>query len=294
MFSNVDSIIADLRSELNKYASANLIDETSLYRDITLSLKGFGNDVSIKHEKVLEVRDGFVELPSNFFSLSFAYLCEPAGYRSNVEKHHLQSSLLYKETTRFRSDWNECDSSCCEDQSETVVRENLYLDMGRIEFYYKKPILLKLGESFQKSSCHFSCRNQIVRDCPYEVSITNFTMSTNFNQGYVYIQYYGLPIDNKGNIEIPSTPNGNMEFYMEYMLKRRVSERLIANGDAGPGLKEMYPTYKQEEIRYRRKSSNELKMMNLKPSLLLKEAKMRSRLLGLQYETNIQWPGRGI
>ena len=38
MQSNVESLIAEIRSEFSKYSDAGLIDENSIYRDIVLGL----------------------------------------------------------------------------------------------------------------------------------------------------------------------------------------------------------------------------------------------------------------
>jgi hypothetical protein len=98
------------------------------------------------------------------------------------------------------------------------------------------------------------------------------------------MQYYGLPVDEEGNIDIPETPNGHLETFLEYFLKRRIAERLMANNDA-LGLQSLYQVYKQEENVSLRNASTELKMSKLKPSTFQK-MKMLNKLESLQYETN--------
>jgi hypothetical protein len=101
------------------------------------------------------------------------------------------------------------------------------------------------------------------------------------------MQYYGLPVDENGNIDIPETKNGHLETYLEYYLKRRIAERLLGNNDA-VGLSNMYSVYKREEQLSLRKASSELKLTNIKPSFS-KRIKRLNRLESLQYESSLTW-----
>ena len=285
MNSNVEALIAQIKSDLSKYDDAGLIDDTSLYRDISLGLKRFGNDIMQLQETMVEVDKGYGELPQSFFSLYGAWLCNPLGYvnKNTVEQDSLINSVMYRERTIKTKEWSEC-SADCETITENVIRENLYYNGNNVQFLYNNPQLLKLGKSFQKINCHATCRNKIVRDNPNEIVILGYRLQANFNEGYIYMQYYGLPTDEEGNIEIPETPNGHLETYLEYFLKRRLAERLMGNNDA-VGLQNLYQIYAQNEGVALRNASTELKMSKLKPSTFQK-MKMLNKLESLQYETN--------
>lgn len=285
MYSNVEALIAQIKSDFSKYADAGLIDDTSLYRDITLGLKRFGNDITYKQEAMITVENGFAKLPDSFFSLYAAYLCDPGEIvnKDNVEQGALINSVLYKERVIKTKEWSEC-SADCETITENVVKENLFYNGNAITFTYKHPRLLKLGRSFEKSNCHAACRNKIIQDNPNEIVINKFRLQANFNSGYIYMIYYGLPVDDEGNIEIPDTPNGHLETYLEYYIKRRLSERLMANGDA-QALAQMYQIYAQNESIALRNASTELKMTRLKPDVF-QRMKQLNHLESLQYETN--------
>ena len=285
MNSNVEGLIAQIKSDLSKYDDAGLIDDTSLYRDITLGLKRFGNDVMQLQENMVEVKNGYGELPQSFFSLYVAYLCNPAGFTSTqfIHQDPLISSIVYKEKVINEKVWSECDASC-ETVTENVIRENIYFNGKAIQLRYNNPTLLSLGKSFNKSNCHSACRNKLVRDNPNEIVILDYRLQANFNEGYIYMQYYGLPTDEDGNIEIPETKNGHLETYLEYFLKRRLAERLMGNNDA-QGLQSLYQVYKQEETVALKNASTELKMSKLKPSTFAK-IKRLNQLESKQFETN--------
>jgi hypothetical protein len=285
MFSNVEALIAQIKSDFSKYADAGLIDETSLYRDITLGLKRFGNDITYRQETIVTVENGFAKLPDSFFSLYAAYLCEPGEMinHDGVEQDSLINSVIYKERTIKNKEWSEC-SAGCETISENVIKENLYYNGNAVTFTYQSPRLLTLGRSFEKSNCHASCRNKLIKDNPNEIVINNFRLQANFNSGYIYMIYYGLPSDEDGNIEIPETPNGHLETYLEYFLKRRLTERLMGNNDS-LGIQNLYQIYKQEETIALKNASTELKMTRLRPSVF-QDMKRLNQLESRQYETN--------
>lgn len=283
--SNTNALIAQIRSDLSKYADANLIDDNSLYRDIVMGLKRFGNDIMQLQETVVFVENGFADLPESFFSLYVAYLCNPIGYQVQNASNQdaLINSVYYKEKTVRRKDWSECEASC-ETITESVIRENVYFNGVNTEFMYGNPTLLKLGKSFSKSNCHKECRNRFEKDSPNEIVILDYRLQANFNEGYIYLQYYGLPQDEEGNINIPDTPNGHLETYLEYFLKRRLAERLMGNNDA-QGLQSLYTVYKQEESIALKNASTELKMTKLKPEVF-KQMRLLNKLETFQYQKN--------
>ena len=130
-------------------------------------------------------------------------------------------------------------------------------------------------------------RNRYVKDNPNEITIAGTTLRANFNEGNIYLQYYGLPMDEEGYIDIPETDNGHLETYLEYYLKRRLSERLIMNNDA-QGLQNMFSYFKGEEQVALRNASSELKMSSLTPAFA-KRLKRLNRLEMLQYESSLTW-----
>lgn len=285
---NIESLITGVKSDLSKFDEAGIINEDSIYSDIINALKRFGNDIMVEHETVVEVKDGYGELPPEFFSLVFAYLCEPAHYSTNnVEIHTLQKSLFYRERIEQSSSWSECDA-CCKTETETSIQEKIYLNEGAaLTFTYKNPTLLKLGKSFQKNKCDAACRNKIVKDNPNEIVILGTTLQANFNAGFVYTRYKGLPMTD-GEIDIPHSKNGHVDTYIEYHVKRRLAERLIANNDAA-SLSSMYAIYRREEQMALQNASNELKMSNINPQRIRGRFKKATQRAAFRHESALTW-----
>ena len=237
-------------------------------------------------ETVVDVKDGYGQLSENFFSLYAAYLCKPAYYKTNdIEYHDLQQSYFYRERVETSSKWNECES-CCEVKEEKIIKENLYFKRGKAEFYYQEPELLRLGKTFKKSACHTACRNKLVKDNPNEIVIFGTTMQTNFKEGSVYMQYYGLPLSEDGRVEIPETKNGFLETYLEYHIKRRLAERLMGNNDA-QSLANLYSVYVQQEQISLRNTSGNLKMSKINPLNTRVRIQRLNRLETLSYEVRV-------
>lgn len=227
----IDSLIAEIESSMSQYKTAGLIDKVDLYRWTNIALKNFGQSICVLTEKVVEVKNGKAYLPEGFHSLHFAAYCSPKGYYTNGNKRPaVISSNIWKERVERRMEWNSCEP-CCTTETETIISEDIYLDDNLLTFYYTNPIVLKLGKSFKKDLCTNECKNRVIKESPYEINIIGTTLQTNFNSGYIYIQYYGLEQDENGLPLIPDTPKRKVEVYIEYHLKRKLLEQLMLNGD---------------------------------------------------------------
>ncbi len=286
----IDALISEIKTDMSKYDSAGLIDEDSLYRDIRLGLKKFGNDLpQYSQEKVIEVNGGYADLPDGFLSLELAVLCEPLHFkRNNVEFHALQTSNFYRERSESITNWDECSGTCCEEKTDKIIKESIYFKHGSVDFHYHHPKLLKLGKSFKKTLCGNECRNKWVADCPYEISLLDTeTLQANFNKGSIYIKYKGLPLDEDGRVDMPDTDNGKLEQYLEYRLKRRLAEKLMGNNDA-QGLSNLYQVYAQREERLDLETQSELRMDKITPQSM-KKFKNLNRLETMTYELVGDW-----
>ena len=284
-FNSIESFLEEIKSDFRKYDEQGLIDEASIYRDIEFAIKRFGNDINELCETVVTVKNGEVQLPSNFCSLYIAYMCEPAGWDSpTIEKHELQDSMFYIERIERDKRWDSCDP-CCTEESEKIITENLYFRDHEVNFRYKNPTLLKLGKSFNKNQCHSKCRNKFVRDCPSEITINKNTLYANFDTGTVYMQYYGLPVDADGQLVMPESFNGHITDFIEYYVKERLIERLILNNDA-KNLSNMYTLMVQKRGVALKNASSEIKMNQINPDRLRRRWRRLNTIEALKYSLN--------
>lgn len=243
----VNNLIATLKTQYSSYNSAGLIDETSIYDWVIEGSKKFGENMMTLQDTVVEVSDSMATLPDNYFSLYVAYKCDRKGYYVEDPKQlaTLQQTMMWVERVERKSSWNSCEPCCKEDEEKTII-EKVYFNNTAAEFHYNNPVLLKLGKTMVRNKCHKECRNLIVRDCPYEIIINNKTLYTNFKEGDIYIQYYGLPMGEDGSPLIPESPKGEVQKYIEYYVKRNFFEVLLANGD-DPNVRTLFQYFVQKE-----------------------------------------------
>lgn len=227
---HIDTIIAEVKNSLKQYDAAQLIDELSIIDNTFKALRKFGDLITNEYEIVVPVRDGKGVLPKNFSTLVFAIKCDKGWVDSDLEQDILQNSFFWKERTEKTDTWNEC-KDCSKEHSEKTIVEKIYFRDKETRFCYKNPTLLKLNKYSKKDFISKNCLNKTVKNCPYEISINNTTLYTNFKEGEVFIKYHGFELDENGKPFIPETPQERLETYLTYHLKRKIFEDIWLGGD---------------------------------------------------------------
>lgn len=278
---NIDNLIVEIEQDFKQYKTAGLLDRASMYRWANTALKKFGQSICTMQEAVVQVKKGQAPLPEGFHSLHMAVKCSPKGYYCEEKSVPvLQNSLMWKERIERTKSWNSCEPCCTEECEKTIV-ENIYLNDAAISFYYESPVLLKLSKSIKKEICTSTCRNLAVRESPNEINIIGTTLQTNFSEGTVFLQYYGLELEN-GFPLIPETGRGELATYIEYYLKMRWLEVLLTNKD-DPNINQLFTYYVQKEKQQFSLALSDAKFSTLTPSSYRKLA-MSNRLNMLRHE----------
>jgi len=224
-----DSIVAEIKNSLKQYDTANLIDELSLIDWTFKALRPFGNLITVKNEAVVSIIDGKGVLPANFESLRYATLYDKGWVESELSTDELQKSYFWKERTEHTNDWNVC-GDCVKNYSEKTIVEKIYLHNKETRFHYKNPRYLKLSRHTNKDAYMRGCQNTKI-ESPFEITINNKMLHTNFKEGEVFILYYGLELDEEGKPYIPQSPHERLENYLTYHLKRKIFETIWMNSD---------------------------------------------------------------
>jgi len=257
---SLESIIAEIKSDFKSYYNSGLLDELSMQRWGVQALKMFGVDIMVLQDEVITVEGGRAELPENFFSLKAAYECTPIEYK--VEKTPvLQKVRQWKETTERIKEFDSCDP-CCVTEHEKVITERYYNDDSVFEFKYKPSGLLKLTKHVKKSEYANDCRNKYVKNSHKEISIRNNILYTNYDKGNIYIVFYGLDLDDEGDIVFTDSPKGVLSRYVEDYIKYKVVERLILNQD-DTNLASMLSLLKQNQMESYRLAMTDVKFASL-------------------------------
>jgi hypothetical protein len=230
------NIIADIKSDLKSYDESNLIDDVSLSLHLLNQLKEFGGNVMQTYPTVIEIHNGQGKLPNNFFSLVKAVKTEPIGYLPDNDclQDELIGSSFYRVKKEASKIWNNFSHTFENGAEYKEVTEQVFeYNKGlKAKFYYGNNKSLKLVRGFDKSKLDVRCENIRVKESPYEISIINNTLQTNFTKGAVCIWYQGLLVDEETeDIVLPEDPNANIYKYLIATGKAKVFELLWANND---------------------------------------------------------------
>lgn len=190
---------------------------------------------------------------------------------------------MWTERIERSQKWNSC-APCCKDEEEKVITEKVFFKDVEVDFYYHKPLLLRLGKSMKRNKCHKNCRNLIVRDCPHEIIINGKTLYSNFPEGNVYIQYYGIPVDEGGKPVIPEVGRGELEKYVEYYTHMKFFEKLLKNKD-DENIITLFNYYVRKEESQRGLALTDTKFSKLTPKSFKRLQKI-NRAEMLKYECN--------
>lgn len=226
---SVDGLIAKIKSDFEKWTALGLIQDFKVYTDIINALSKFGENIMVLQDAVVPVKNGKAILPDNFHSMYVGVKCNPRGYYCSEEVEPvLQNTLDWKERTETTQSWNKCSKKECSEIEEKTIVEKTYIDQKQVTWYYDsvQPLALVKGRF---AGCHSKCLNRRFAHSEYEVYINNKVMNTNFKDGYVYIQYYGLDKDEEGKIIIPDTPKMEVLKYVEYYAKNEILMRIEDN-----------------------------------------------------------------
>ncbi len=228
-------IFAEIKNKLKVYDQQGLVDDISLNNWFKENMKEFGGNIMYEYQTALIVEKGKVKLPDNFWSLKAAVKCEQQGYVEADTIKQAQSRISYLEWTEISDYYNWLEGKPCKDDEDTkYITETLYFEVPKkaYTFYYNQPTLLNLKPHVHKVRCEANCPN-IAIESKYDISIDeghNY-LTTNFNDGFIWLWYKGLPCDERGELEIPDTSRDKLKNYIIYFAVVRTLQDLLLSED---------------------------------------------------------------
>jgi hypothetical protein len=247
MSTRLSEFISEIENEFSTFAESGDIDSSSIKRWIVLELKRFGNNILEMQEKVLDVKNSQSTLPENFKSLKLALKLKPIGsILEDSTQEDLRQSFSYTKRLEREAYFNDVTLEYVASNKTKIIEEAIILGTGKAKLYYH-PEVLHVVKGFSGGGVALDCLNiskEIRNKASNQISINNSTLDTNFSEGQVYIQFYGLNTDEDGEIVIPELMH--LETYLEYFCKSRIAEKLIANNRNPQALGQLLPTYLQK------------------------------------------------
>lgn len=224
-FKSSDALFDRIKKRLSSYDSQGLIDDGDFSKHVVYVLEQLGQAVYKECEAVLPVKDFKAKLPNNFKNFHSFYRCsfEWSGVKSINEQKPL---FYYYDTELTRDCPKSCEIQCSQEYGTTKVVIRTFVNGEPAnEGVCKRPRLLILSPNV-KGLCVDECLNQFSKN-EAEISISDGYILTNFDEDSIYIQYYGLPLDDYGLPMIPD--NENIEKAIEYYIYTQLFEEWYWN-----------------------------------------------------------------
>lgn len=255
---------ASIKGSMEQYNSAGLIDDMALYDWLLEAMNELSILPTIRNEYIVNIKNNRGKLPDGFKSLYSALKCEPLAVTIDSEepKDILQDIYHYRVREIKNQDWNICEP-CEITQTDSCVVEKVYFHNGtRGNFYYNnlQPIKLKLTPFTKKTKCDRDCVNFSTINSPYEISINQKTLYTNFKEGNIFVVYNGYEEDDEGFIVIPETEENNLEKFLRAYVKREIIKKILENSDNTTNEQFLYSLYDGDVNKYQARAVGEFKM----------------------------------
>lgn len=219
-FKDPSIITGKVKRFLSSYASGNLIDEGEFSVYIKEMLADLGIGVYRENDAIIKVKNYKAALPKGFSVLYAAYKCSP--YFDAKDTVHPQNtvSVFNDITWEVLEGRDKCEIDCCAEKGiieKITVRQ--YVQEKVLSGTLTNPVLLRLSPNVKKSKCTDDCEN-LLASSPYEITIDNNFITTNFNDDFIYLKYYEIPLNEDGLPLVPGIEQVEkaIEWYIIYQL----------------------------------------------------------------------------
>lgn len=270
-------IYSEVRNSLKSYDEAGLIDPIDLRTWLHGEIKRFGTNLMIETDDIIQVKKGKAELPKDFWALQEVWKYELSHYCMDED-----SPITLRAAGKDHLLGKKCD---CNSNTESYMKEKVYYKDKEILVFYNTPKRLRLAPGFNRRAVTKDCINlpmRVQKRDKNQVQLLNQTLQLEFSEGFLYIRYRAMPMDEEGNLIIPETQHDRLRIFLEYHLKRKLIETWVFNND-DPNL-----INKLQYIEAKENEALELAMTEIKAKVLdpavWKSLRNRNRRLHRRFE----------
>lgn len=231
-FKSSEILFSRIKEDLSSYDSVGLIDEGKFYQYIKYIVDTLGISFYEEKDAVVHVHDYKASLPPDFTLLEIAFKCHPLeGEFQTSPPPSLQWQFKgWNDMLEKQSQANECAINCDwqgEDPKQVFVR--MYIEEVPVYASYNDIQILRVSPNVSKDRCRSNCRNRFASHSPFEITIDDRYIYTNFPHDAIYMKYYAFPTDDDGLPMVPD--NAVIEDCIEYYIKFKLFEQMHMNGD---------------------------------------------------------------
>ena len=229
IFRDSSILFSKVKRFLSSYNAANLLDEGEFGVYAKEVLKDLGIGVYKESETITKVKNYKAVLPKGFSVLYAAYKCTPSFDSKNTTHLQNTTSVFNDVTWELLEGGDKCEIDCCREQGiieKITVRQ--YVNEQTITGNLVNPILLRLSPNVKRNKHSEDCEN-LLASSPYEITIDNNFIITNFNNDYIYLKYYEFPLDENG---VPLIPDiDEVEKTIEWYIIYQIMLKWFMNGE---------------------------------------------------------------
>ncbi len=264
-YKTFDELMADVTTDLRSYSLSGLIDPQELIRVVRMVTKDLGLRIYKTKEVALELHNGKVRLPEDYYTFNFALLAD-SGSKLIVPPQGVSTTVVpYPQVQAYQDappPAENCKTYCgtseqqpcgqCEQCTPTLVispghtplklfgnpcqAPRVFLDckgdaMELVQIVnaqvhrWKRLIRLYLIDS---PGIPESCPNRYAYGCD-KIWVKDRFLHSDLECGTIYLNYEGVLEDEEGNLLVVDVPK--LTEYYEYAVKVRIFENLYLNGE---------------------------------------------------------------
>jgi hypothetical protein len=248
MFISASQTFSDVKQMLSSYDSAGLISDSDLFRFTRYVVNQFGTYSTRQKSILIPIVGHKAQLPEDFSLVYAVYLCSldcnEQGGVSRYKGYYGNNPVTYTLKDWYQSTcYDKCD--VCFDGTEHYITRTIEKEFeGESTCKLNSRVPLSIDKSITKQKCDSCCINLSCK-CEYSFHIIDQTIYTNFEEGYINLEYYALPVDEEGYPLIIDEPI--LEQAVEDYLIFKCFQKIYYNGDADVLQRVQYSEAKYKE-----------------------------------------------
>ena len=233
-------LLSSISQDLHLYDDSALIREDTLIKVIHYCNEKLGVRLHSPKQCILKVKNGFAELPSDFWKLEMAFAIQIMDAPQSM---YMIPPNLVEYTTA-----PETVKQPIVNIRKVACKDMFCNTMWAVKYQNTEPVTRI--ERIIPLSMSQRCEHHLTQYCPRPRSEYSFDLEDNvlkfsFKEGEVFISYLGLLEDENGDPMIPF--HALLNDYYEYSLKERILENMYLNSEADVLQKLQYVTLKKKE-----------------------------------------------
>jgi len=244
----LDEFIAEIETTFSNYAATGDIDRNSIKTWVITELRKFGKNICTKNETIVEIKNSKAVLPETFRSMILGLKLTNEG---SIKKTPEKRLIVEKQKIENPAYWSNATMDYYVDFCQSkITTEKIYTNYEYEDKWYNYQ-WLSLVEGMNKDTIAVDCLNMnpaIRNNYPDKISITGRTLTANFKDGKIYLQYNSLPTVEE-EIAIPVFSTGDILKHIKNAVKLELAETLDINEKNAQSLMRWVGIWKQDQRR---------------------------------------------